>query len=249
MFRYGKACSHAVRLSSSRITSELPDIRILGNYDAVYPAGRVRFTERVNALIADEVRQRPYLVLNDVCYLSARIGLDNWYDDPARWFKLYKLATTPQASAELAFNLAALICARYGLSKKVLVLDLDNTLWGGVIGDDGTDAIVIGRETPRAEAYTHFQEYVRRLRQRGTLCWLGGFKKRRRLPLAKVSRIPISVAGRSATSQASRPIGNPSTKTSRILLTNSVLAWTVLSSLTTIPRRDRWWPRSCPPSP
>ena len=144
---------------------ELPDIRILGNYDAVYPAGRVRFTERLNALIADEVRQRPYLVLNDVCYLSARIGLDNWYD-PARWFS-YKLATTPQASAELAFNLTALICARYGLSKKVLVLDLDNTVWGGVIGDDGADAIVIGRETPRAEAYTHFQEYVRRLRQRG----------------------------------------------------------------------------------
>ncbi|MGA2536909.1 MAG: HAD-IIIC family phosphatase [Terracidiphilus sp.] len=144
---------------------ELPDTRILGNYDAVHPAGRVRFTERLNALMADEVRQRPYLVLNDVRYLSARVGLDNWYD-PARWFS-YKLATTPQASAELAFNLTALICARYGLSKKVLVLDLDNTVWGGVIGDDGVDGIVIGRETPRAEAHTHFQEYVRRLHQRG----------------------------------------------------------------------------------
>lgn len=146
---------------------ELPDIRILGNYDAVHPAGRVRFTERVNALLADQVPQRPYLVLNDVRYLSARVGLDNWYD-PARWFS-YKLATTPQASAELAFNIAALICARYGLSKKVLVLDLDNTVWGGVIGDDGADAIVIGRETPRAEAHTHFQEYIRRLRQRGVV--------------------------------------------------------------------------------
>jgi FkbH-like protein len=144
---------------------ELPDIRILGNYDAVHPSGRVRFTERLNALIVDEVRKRPYLVLNDVRYLSARVGLDNWYD-PARWFS-FKLVTTPQASAELAYNLSALIGARYGLSKKVLVLDLDNTLWGGVIGDDGADAIVIGRETPRAEAHTHFQEYVRRLRQRG----------------------------------------------------------------------------------
>jgi FkbH-like protein len=144
---------------------ELPDIRVLGNYDGVHPAGRVRFTERLNALIADEVRQRPYLILNDVRYLSARMGLDNWYD-PTRWFS-YKLATTPQASAELAFNLTALIGARYGFSKKVLVVDLDNTVWGGVIGDDGADAIVIGRETPRAEAHTHFQEYVRRLGQRG----------------------------------------------------------------------------------
>ena len=144
---------------------ELPDVRILGNFDAVHPAGQVGFTERLNALLAAEVRKRPYLILNDVRYLSARMGLDNWYD-PGRWFS-YKLATTPQASAELAFNLAALIVARYGQSKKVLVLDLDNTLWGGVIGDDGADGIVIGRETPRAEAYTHFQDYVRRLRQRG----------------------------------------------------------------------------------
>jgi FkbH-like protein len=146
---------------------ELPDIRILGNLDAVHPAGKVSFTGRLNALLAAEVRQRPYLILNDVRYLSARIGLDNWYD-PARWFS-YKLATTPQASAELAFNLAALTSARYGLSKKILVLDLDNTVWGGVIGDDGADGIVIGRETPRAEAYTRFQEYARQLRQRGII--------------------------------------------------------------------------------
>lgn len=159
-----QARSHAVILQNN---FELPDERILGNYDAVHPAGRVRFTERLNALIADEARQRPYLVLNDVRYLSARVGLDNWYD-PARWFG-YKLATTPQGSAELAFSLSALICARYGQSKKVLVLDLDNTVWGGVIGDDGADAIVIGRETPRAEAFTHFQEYVRRLLQRGVV--------------------------------------------------------------------------------
>jgi FkbH-like protein len=146
---------------------EMPDTRLLGNYDAVHPAGKVWFTERLNALLALEVRKRPYLVLNDVCYLSARTGLDNWYD-PSRWFS-YKLAITPQASAELAFNLAALISARYGLSRKVLVLDLDNTVWGGVIGDDGADAIVIGLETPTAEAYTRFQEYARQLRQRGVV--------------------------------------------------------------------------------
>jgi FkbH-like protein len=51
----------------------------------------------------------------------------------------------------------------------VLVLDLDNTLWGGVIGDDGPDKIVIGRETPRGEAFTAFQEYLVRLKDRGVL--------------------------------------------------------------------------------
>jgi len=144
---------------------ELPATRILGNSDGVYPMGRVNFTERLNALLAAEVQQRPYLLLNDVCYVSACIGLDNWFD-PGRWFS-YKLATTPQGSAALAFNLTALICARYGLSRKVLLLDLDNTIWGGVIGDDGADAIAIGKETPGAEAYSAFQEFVQRLRQRG----------------------------------------------------------------------------------
>ena len=125
----------------------------------------MRFTERLNTLLASEAEKRSYLLLNDVHYLSARMGLDRWYD-PARWFS-YKLVTTPQASAELAFNLSALIAARYGLSRKVLVLDLDNTVWGGVIGDDGPDGIAIGRETPRAEAFTHFQEYAAELRRRG----------------------------------------------------------------------------------
>jgi FkbH-like protein len=154
--------SHAVLVQNN---FELPDVRIFGNYDAVHPAGRVGFTMRLNTLLVAEVRQRSYLLLNDVHYLSACIGLDNWYD-PKRWFS-YKLATTPQGGAALAFNLAALISARYGISKKVLVLDLDNTLWGGVIGDDGADGIVVGRETPRAEAYVHLQEYAQRLQQRG----------------------------------------------------------------------------------
>jgi FkbH-like protein len=69
----------------------------------------------------------------------------------------------------IARSLAALVGAIYGRSRKVLILDLDNTLWGGVIGDDGVDRILIGRETPLAEAYTAFQEYCLQLRNRGIL--------------------------------------------------------------------------------
>lgn len=144
---------------------ELPDIRVLGNLEAIQYGGCVYFTELLNAKISAEARRRPYLLLNDVHYLSARLGLENWYD-PRRWLS-YKIATTAQANAELANNLKALILARYGLGKKAVILDLDNTLWGGVIGDEGADAIVIGRETPSGEAYTAFQEYLQRLRKRG----------------------------------------------------------------------------------
>ena len=62
-----------------------------------------------------------------------------------------------------------MVRALYGRTRKVLVLDLDNTIWGGVIGDDGPDKINIGRETPIAEAYTAFQQYCLSLRSRGVL--------------------------------------------------------------------------------
>ena len=55
--------------------------------------------------------------------------------------------------------MTAIFRAIYGKSRKCLVLDLDRTLWGGVIGDDGPDKIRIGKETAEAEAYTAFQEY------------------------------------------------------------------------------------------
>jgi FkbH-like protein len=68
----------------------------------------------------------------------------------------------------LAPETAAVLAADLGLAARVLVLDLDNTLWGGVVGDDGPDGIVIG-EGPDGEAYADFQSFVAALRERGML--------------------------------------------------------------------------------
>ena len=76
---------------------------------------------------------------------------------------------TTEANVAVARSLASMVRAIYGKSRKVLVLDLDNTIWGGVIGDDGVEKIQIGRETPVAEAYTAFQEYCLSLHRRGIL--------------------------------------------------------------------------------
>ena len=62
-----------------------------------------------------------------------------------------------------------LIAARRGLSSKCLVLDLDNTLWGGVIGDDGMAGIVIGQGSALGEAFVAFQHYARDLSRRGVI--------------------------------------------------------------------------------
>ena len=146
---------------------EFPIHAVLGNLEASLPGGHTRFVSELNRAFARAAAARPRLLLQDVCSLAARVGLERWFDAD-RWYS-YKLVTTPEGSHALALSLAAMIRAVYGKTRKVLVLDLDNTLWGGVIGDDGVDRIQIGRETPVAEAYTAFQEYCLRLRNRGIL--------------------------------------------------------------------------------
>src|SRR5712672_3896382 len=61
------------------------------------------------------------------------------------------------------------LAAKQGRSFKCMVLDLDNTLWGGVIGDDGLDGIVLGQGSALGEAYLSFQTYVRDLARRGII--------------------------------------------------------------------------------
>jgi FkbH-like protein len=146
---------------------ELPPYALLGNLDGVLPGGHTRFYLALNAVFAREAAANPRLTLQDVHTLSAQLGLAHWFDSE-RWFS-YKLLLTVEANVRLARSLTSLVRALYGRSRKVLVLDLDNTIWGGVIGDDGVDGIQIGRETPMAEAFTAFQEYCLALRERGVL--------------------------------------------------------------------------------
>jgi FkbH-like protein len=146
---------------------ELPAQAVLGNLDAVSAGGATRFVSELNRQVAAEAATNPRLLMQDLSAIAARIGMDQWFD-PERWFS-YKIANTVEGSFAIARSLAAFVGAIYGRSRKVLILDLDNTLWGGVIGDDGVDRILIGRETPLAEAYTAFQEYCLQLRNRGIL--------------------------------------------------------------------------------
>jgi FkbH-like protein len=146
---------------------EFPPQQILGNLDATCAGGHTRFILQLNLEFARAAAKDSRLSIQDVCSLSARVGLERWFDWE-RYFS-YKVLTTPEGSYALAISLSAMIGGMYGKARKVLVLDLDNTLWGGVIGDDGVDRILIGRETPVAEAYTAFQEYCLALRNRGVL--------------------------------------------------------------------------------
>lgn len=146
---------------------EYPFFRLMGNKDASDIHGRVNFVTRLNCRFYDYAQSHEKFYICDVNYLAASYGLDRW-SDPYYWH-MYKYAVAVPAVPYLSFNVANIIKSLYGKNKKAFNLDLDNTLWGGVVGDDGADNIEIGQETSLAQTYSEFQEYIRLHKQLGVL--------------------------------------------------------------------------------
>lgn len=146
---------------------ELPLYRMLGNKDGSDYHGRVNFIGRLNEKFYCYAREHENFYINDINYLSACYGLDQWLD-PFYWY-MYKYALCVPAIPILSANVANIIKAIYGKNKKAFVLDLDNTLWGGVVGDDGVDNLELGQETSLGQAYSEFQAYIREHREMGVL--------------------------------------------------------------------------------
>jgi FkbH-like protein len=94
-------------------------------------------------------------------------GLRVWHD-PVLWYRA-KQELSPLAAPAYGELALRLIGAQQGRSAKCLVLDLDNTLWGGVIGDDGMEGIRLGQGSAVGEAFVGFQTYVRSLASRGVI--------------------------------------------------------------------------------
>jgi FkbH-like protein len=146
---------------------DLPRLRPLGNLEAFDSSGRVNFLLRLNNEFASYARKHSRFLINDILYLSAQVGLEVWHDD-TYWYNFH-MAVSPTATVALANNVAAIVKSVYGRSKKCLVLDLDNTLWGGVVGDDGVHDLILGRDHPVGEAFLDFQQYVKELQRRGII--------------------------------------------------------------------------------
>lgn len=144
---------------------EMPSYRILGNRDSWDFHGFTNFIERLNIKFYEYAMKSENIFINDINYLSACCGLDKW-SDPTYWY-MYKYSINPCFIPDLAFSISNIIKSIFGKNKKLLALDLDNTLWGGVIGDDGIDGIEIGHETALAESFLAFQKYVKDLKKIG----------------------------------------------------------------------------------
>lgn len=146
---------------------EQPFYRLLGNADFSNIHGRICFINRLNEKFASYAREHKNFFINDINYMASCYGLQKWAD-PFYWH-MYKYACAVQALPELAYNVTNIIKSIYGKNQKALVLDLDNTLWGGVVGDDGADNIEIGQETSTGQLYSEFQEYIKAHKALGVL--------------------------------------------------------------------------------
>lgn len=146
---------------------EYPYYRLLGNQDAVYIQGRISFLNRLNEAFYQYAREHENFYIHDINYLSAAYGLDRW-SDPLYWH-MYKYACCMQAIPDFAHNLSLIIKSIFGKNKKALALDLDNTLWGGIVGDDGPENLEIGQETPMGQVYAEFQTYLKQQKEIGVM--------------------------------------------------------------------------------
>lgn len=146
---------------------EYPYYRLMGNQDASNIHGRINYITRLNAKFYEYAQNHDTFLISDINYLSADYGLEKW-SDPFYWH-MYKYALCLDAIPILAHNVANIIKALFGKNKKAFALDLDNTLWGGIVGDDGIENLELGPETSMGQVYTEFQTYLKSVQKLGIL--------------------------------------------------------------------------------
>lgn len=143
---------------------ERPNYRLMGNRDAWDYHGRTHYISRLNQKLYDYAQEHTAFYINDIDYLAADFGLAEWNN--AKYWHMYK-SLNMDAIPYVAQSVANIIKSIYGRNKKVLALDLDNTLWGGIVGDDGVEGIKIGPEVPAGQVYAEFQSYCKHLKDIG----------------------------------------------------------------------------------
>ncbi len=143
------------------------DPPLFGAFDALVPASPQSLIDRLNGAIREAAREDGVLLM-DLAREAASGAYGDGLAEPLRWHQAKQLVS-PHLAPLYGDQLARIAAASVGLSRKCLVLDLDNTLWGGVVGDDGVEGIQLGQGSPSGEAFLAFQRYAALLARRGII--------------------------------------------------------------------------------
>ena len=144
-----------------------PNYRLMGNRDIWDYRGRSNYISRLNQKFYEYAQTHESFYINDIDYISQIFGLSEW-SNPVYW-NMYKYICPLNAIPLISKSVANIIKSIFGKNKKLLALDLDNTLWGGIVGEDGVDGIKIGQETSQGQIYYEFQKYCEDLRKIGVI--------------------------------------------------------------------------------
>ena len=128
------------------------------------------FTYQVRKLNFELMRlsqQYQNLFICDIAGLQNKLGRDQMF--AANVYTSTEMILSMDALPYVASRVMDIVCAVKGQFKKCLILDLDNTVWGGVIGDDGLEGIQLGHGLGIGKAFTEFQMWVKKLKQRGII--------------------------------------------------------------------------------
>lgn len=166
---YIKTVVEAVRTKTNAqiILQNLAPIRqdLFGSFEARLPGTLPWLINRLNIELDDMASNNCFIL--DIAGLASSVGTSKWHD-PTLW-NMAKMPFSQRFLPIYAEYVCRILAATQGKSRRCLIMDLDNTLWGGVIGDDGLEGILIGNGDPTAEAHLELQRLILALRARGVV--------------------------------------------------------------------------------
>ena len=143
----------------------IPIIRQLGNLESNYTFSKTIFYQKLNIALVEHKRQN--VTILDMDNLASTVGKEKWFDYSA--YCLSKAGFCLDYIGQVSELVVKQIKALMGKTKKCLVLDLDNTLWGGVVSEEGYNGIEINQYNAVGESYYFFQQYILELKNRGVI--------------------------------------------------------------------------------
>ena len=140
---------------------------VFGSYQNRVESSFIYQTRKLNLGLMELSREFPNLYICDLAELQAKLGRDFCFDSSV--YVSTEMLLSLDALPYVAARTMDIVCAIRGSFKKCLILDLDNTLWGGVVGDDGWENIQIGHGLGIGKAFSEFQQWIRKLKDRGII--------------------------------------------------------------------------------
>lgn len=140
---------------------------VFGSYANRVPSSFTWQVRKFNYELMRISQENPNLYICDLAGLQSKFGRDRFFD--AAVYTSTEMILSLDALPYVSARILDIICSLKGRFKKCLILDLDNTLWGGVVGDDGLEGIQLGHGLGIGKVFTEFQMWIKKLKERGII--------------------------------------------------------------------------------